>query len=55
MVLGLIMLRKTGIKIGWVSKRYSIATTLRAEELKIDFLEQSKGSKGGGGGKSGRS
>ncbi len=43
--LGLIMLRKTGIKIGWVSKRYSIATTRRAEELKIDFLEQSKGSK----------
>jgi 3-deoxy-D-manno-octulosonate 8-phosphate phosphatase (KDO 8-P phosphatase) len=39
------MLRHVGIKIGWVSKRLSLATTRRAEELKIDFLEQSKGSK----------
>jgi 3-deoxy-D-manno-octulosonate 8-phosphate phosphatase (KDO 8-P phosphatase) len=43
--LGLMMLRQQGIKIGWVSKRPSHATTRRAEELKIDFLEQSKGSK----------
>ncbi|HEX3800611.1 MAG TPA: HAD hydrolase family protein [Verrucomicrobiae bacterium] len=43
--LGLVMLRHAGIKIGWVSKRPSLATTRRAEELKIDFLEQSKGSK----------
>ncbi len=38
--LGLVMLREEGIKIGWVSKRPSSATTLRAKELKIDFLEQ---------------
>lgn len=43
--LGLVMLREQGIKIGWVSKRPSQATTRRAEELKIDFLEQNKGSK----------
>ena len=43
--LGLVMLREQGIKVGWVSKRPSKATTLRAEELKIDFLEQHKGSK----------
>ena len=43
--LGFIMLRDEGIKIGWVSNRPSIATTKRAEELKIDFLEQGKGSK----------
>ena len=43
--LGLVMLRKEGIKVGWVSNRPSSATTRRAEELKIDFLEQGKGSK----------
>jgi 3-deoxy-D-manno-octulosonate 8-phosphate phosphatase (KDO 8-P phosphatase) len=43
--LGLVMLREQGIKVGWVSKRPSKATTLRAEELKIDFLVQNKGSK----------
>src|SRR5689334_3730905 len=43
--LGLVMLRDEGIKIGWISNRPSIATTKRAEELKIDFLEQQKGSK----------
>ena len=43
--LGFIMLREEGIKTGWVSNRPSIATTKRAEELKIDFLEQHKGSK----------
>jgi 3-deoxy-D-manno-octulosonate 8-phosphate phosphatase (KDO 8-P phosphatase) len=43
--LGLVMLREEGIKTGWVSNRPSIATTKRAEELKIDFLEQGKGSK----------
>lgn len=43
--LGLVMLRDEGIKIGFVSKRPSSATTKRAEELKIDFLEQGKGSK----------
>jgi len=43
--LGLVMLRDEGIKIGWISNRPSIATTKRADELKIDFLVQSKGSK----------
>lgn len=43
--LGFIMLRDEGIKTGWISNRPSIATTKRAEELKIDFLEQHKGSK----------
>jgi 3-deoxy-D-manno-octulosonate 8-phosphate phosphatase (KDO 8-P phosphatase) len=43
--LGLVMLREQGIKVGWVSKRPSQATTRRAEELKIDFLVQNKGSK----------
>ncbi len=43
--LGLVMLRDEGIKTGWVSNRPSIATTKRAEELKIDYLEQHKGSK----------
>jgi 3-deoxy-D-manno-octulosonate 8-phosphate phosphatase (KDO 8-P phosphatase) len=43
--LGLIFLRDHGIKVGWVSNRESIATTLRAKELKIDFLEQVKGNK----------
>jgi 3-deoxy-D-manno-octulosonate 8-phosphate phosphatase (KDO 8-P phosphatase) len=43
--LGIMMLRKEGVLVGWVSARPSIATTLRAEELKIDFLVQDKGSK----------
>jgi 3-deoxy-D-manno-octulosonate 8-phosphate phosphatase (KDO 8-P phosphatase) len=43
--LGLILLRDEGIKIGWISKRPSTATIKRAEELKVDFLEQGKGGK----------
>lgn len=43
--LGLVMLREQGIKVGWVSRRPSTATTRRAEELKIDFLEQNKSGK----------
>src|SRR5580704_16430814 len=43
--LGLVLLREEGIKIGWVSNRPSIATVKRAEELRIDYLEQHKGSK----------
>ena len=43
--LGLLMLRREGIKVGWVSARPSAATTMRAEELKIDFLEQSENGK----------
>jgi 3-deoxy-D-manno-octulosonate 8-phosphate phosphatase (KDO 8-P phosphatase) len=40
--LGLVLLRRAGIKIGWVSSRPSPATTMRAHELKITFLVQQK-------------
>lgn len=43
--LGLLLLQREGIKVGWVSNRPSAATVLRANELKIDFLEQGKGNK----------
>lgn len=40
--LGLVFLRRVGIKTGWISSRPSAATQLRAAELKIDYLEQTK-------------
>ena len=43
--LGLRLLQRCGIKVGWISARPSPATTQRAEDLKIDFLHQSAGSK----------
>src|SRR4051812_26524701 len=43
--LGIVLLRRAGIKVGWVSSRPSSATKLRADELKIDFLLQQKESK----------
>jgi 3-deoxy-D-manno-octulosonate 8-phosphate phosphatase (KDO 8-P phosphatase) len=43
--LGLKLLMSEGIKVGWISRRSSTATTRRAQELKIDFLEQGPGSK----------
>jgi 3-deoxy-D-manno-octulosonate 8-phosphate phosphatase (KDO 8-P phosphatase) len=43
--LGLVRLRRAGLKVGWVSNRPSPATARRARELKIDFLRQEKGSK----------
>jgi 3-deoxy-D-manno-octulosonate 8-phosphate phosphatase (KDO 8-P phosphatase) len=43
--LGLMFLRRAGIPVGWVSNRPSQATTLRAQELKIDFIEQFDGDK----------
>jgi 3-deoxy-D-manno-octulosonate 8-phosphate phosphatase (KDO 8-P phosphatase) len=43
--LGLRLLQKSGIKVGWVSRRPSSATTMRAEDLKIDYLIQIDGSK----------
>jgi len=43
--LGLTALRKSGIRVGWISSRPSAATTRRAADLKIDFLHQSKGGK----------
>src|SRR3954464_703391 len=38
--LGLVLARRGGLKIGWVSARPSEATKLRADELKIHFLIQ---------------
>ena len=43
--LGLVLLRRAGIKVGWISSRPSTATEARATELKIDFLVQQKESK----------
>jgi 3-deoxy-D-manno-octulosonate 8-phosphate phosphatase (KDO 8-P phosphatase) len=43
--LGLVLLRKCGVKVGWISARPSLITARRAEELKIDFLSQKKESK----------
>jgi len=38
--LGLVLARRAGLKVGWVSARPSEATKLRAEELKVHFLIQ---------------
>ena len=38
--LGLVLARRAGLKVGWVSARPSAATRKRAKELKIDFLVQ---------------
>lgn len=43
--LGLVLLRRAGIQVGWISSRPSPATEARAVELKIDFLVQSKAGK----------
>jgi 3-deoxy-D-manno-octulosonate 8-phosphate phosphatase (KDO 8-P phosphatase) len=43
--LGLRLLQDSGIKVGWISNRPSTATQQRADELRIDFLHQAKGSK----------
>lgn len=43
--LGLRLLQDAGIKVGWISRRPSSATTARAEDLKIDFLVQTRGGK----------
>jgi 3-deoxy-D-manno-octulosonate 8-phosphate phosphatase (KDO 8-P phosphatase) len=43
--LGLKFLQGNGIPVGWVSRRFSPATTERGRELKVDFLFQIKGSK----------
>ena len=43
--LGLLLLKRHGIKVGWISNRPSEVTRQRAEELRIDFLHQEKGSK----------
>ncbi len=43
--LGLRLLQRQGIKVGWISRRPSSATAQRAEDLKIDFLHQSDAGK----------
>lgn len=43
--LGLLLLMRSGIKVGLVSNRPSNVTRQRAEELGVTFLIQSKGSK----------
>ncbi len=43
--LGLRLLQKQGIRVGWVSARPSPVTQQRADDLKIDFLHQDQGSK----------
>jgi 3-deoxy-D-manno-octulosonate 8-phosphate phosphatase (KDO 8-P phosphatase) len=43
--LGMLILQKEGIKVGWVSNRPSPVSQQRAEELKIDYFFQKKGSK----------
>lgn len=40
--LGLRLMQREGIKVGWVSNRPSFATTQRANDLKIDFLVQAQ-------------
>jgi len=43
--LGLRLLQRCGIRVGWISGRPSPATTQRAADLKVDYLHQSAGSK----------
>ncbi len=43
--LGLRLLQHIGVKVGWVSRRPSSATSMRAADLKIDYLIQIEGSK----------
>jgi 3-deoxy-D-manno-octulosonate 8-phosphate phosphatase (KDO 8-P phosphatase) len=43
--LGLRLLQKHGVKVGWISHRPSPATRQRALELKVDHLHQEAGSK----------
>jgi len=43
--LGLGIIKENGIHVGWISNRYSPATTARAQDLGIEFLFQEKGNK----------
>lgn len=40
--LGLRLLQKDGIKVGWISNRPSTATIERSKDLKVDYLTQQK-------------
>jgi 3-deoxy-D-manno-octulosonate 8-phosphate phosphatase (KDO 8-P phosphatase) len=42
---GLLLLKGEGVRVGWISNRHSIVTTIRAAELQVDFLVQGKGTK----------
>ena len=43
--LGLMLMRRVGFKVGWISARASVITQRRFAELNLDYLIQSKGSK----------
>jgi 3-deoxy-D-manno-octulosonate 8-phosphate phosphatase (KDO 8-P phosphatase) len=43
--LGLLLLKKHGLRVGWISARPSAVTQQRGEELRIEFIYQVKGSK----------
>lgn len=43
--LGIVMLRRAGIKVAFISARHSAATTLRATELGVHHLKQGRGLK----------
>ena len=43
--LGLRLLQREGIKVGWISARPSAATAQRAADLQVDFLNQDQGPK----------
>ncbi len=43
--LGTTVWRREGHRVGWVSARPSAATSVRAQELQVDFLIQQRGSK----------
>jgi 3-deoxy-D-manno-octulosonate 8-phosphate phosphatase (KDO 8-P phosphatase) len=43
--LGMRLLQGHGVKVGWVSRRPSAATAMRAQDLKIDYLRQIDGDK----------
>ncbi len=45
--MGLRLLRKAGVPVGWISNRPSVSTTRRAQELRVDYLWQGKASKTG--------
>ncbi len=43
--LGLVLWRRCGFKVGWISARPSAITAKRAAELKIDYVSQERASK----------
>jgi 3-deoxy-D-manno-octulosonate 8-phosphate phosphatase (KDO 8-P phosphatase) len=43
--MGLALLRRAGLQVGWISSRPSPATAQRAAELSVDYLHQDKTSK----------